>query len=74
MALLHVDIDRFKLVNDTMGHTVGDELLVAVADRLGRSVRAGDLVGRLGGDEFVVVVDRSSATRPGARLRASGPA
>jgi diguanylate cyclase (GGDEF)-like protein len=73
MTLLHVDIDRFKLVNDSMGHGTGDELLIAVADRLSQRVRPGDLVGRLGGDEFVVVVagltDEDSALDFGERTR-----
>lgn len=54
-ALLLVDLDRFKLVNDTMGHAVGDQLLCEVARRLERSVAGGGRVGRLGGDEFAVV-------------------
>jgi diguanylate cyclase (GGDEF)-like protein len=54
LGLMFIDVDRFKTVNDTMGHAVGDELLKEVASRLGTSVRAGDLVGRLAGDEFVI--------------------
>jgi diguanylate cyclase (GGDEF)-like protein len=73
MSLLHVDIDRFKLVNDTMGHSTGDELLIDVADRLSQRVRPGDLVGRLGGDEFVIVIaglaDEDSALDFGERTR-----
>ena len=61
-ALLFLDLDRFKLVNDSMGHEAGDLLLVEVGNRLQHAVRAGDSVARLGGDEFVILVESVSET------------
>ena len=57
LALLYIDLDRFKSVNDTFGHRAGDSLLIEVAQRLRTCTRAGELAARLGGDEFVVLCE-----------------
>lgn len=73
-AVLFIDLDRFKVVNDSLGHLVGDRLLVAIAQRLETCLRTGDTVARLGGDEFAILLenikDTEDATRIAARVQA----
>jgi diguanylate cyclase (GGDEF)-like protein/PAS domain S-box-containing protein len=56
LAVCYLDLDSFKPINDAMGHAVGDQVLIEVANRLGKTIRGGDTVARLGGDEFVLLI------------------
>jgi len=75
LAVLYLDLDSFKEVNDHLGHSTGDRVLLAVADRLRAAIRSGDLVSRIGGDEFVVVamgvIDDERALEMAERIRSS---
>ena len=68
VGVLFIDIDRFKNVNDTLGHAVGDKLLQQVAERLKGSVRSGDAVGRLGGDEFAIMLSNLSSAQDASHV------
>ena len=67
-AVLFLDLDRFKIINDSLGHGIGDKLLVAIAEKLKSCVRPGDIVARLGGDEFTILLNRSGDTDEVARV------
>ncbi len=66
VALIYIDIDKFKKVNDTLGHEIGDVLLLEIRDRLQSTLRKTDFVSRIGGDEFVVLVDNPHHIHPAA--------
>lgn len=76
LAVLFIDVDRFKYINDTLGHGAGDRLLIEIARRLGDCIRSTDTLSRLGGDEFTILLDgadeeqaRAAAQRIGAALQ-----
>jgi len=68
LAVLFIDVDRFKVINDTHGHDAGDDVLLTVADRLRHGLRAGDTVARIGGDEFAVLVTELRDSDDAARI------
>lgn len=67
-AVLFLDLDRFKVVNDSLGHAIGDRLLIAISERLKTCVRPGDVVARLGGDEFTILLNRTGGPEDVARV------
>lgn len=74
-AVLYIDLDRYKLINDTLGHSVGDQVLIEVAKRLKDSIRPQDVAGRIGGDEFILLLrnlsDREEIERIARRVLAA---
>ena len=68
LALMFIDLDRFKKINDTLGHHIGDSVLITVARRLRSSMRTSDVVARIGGDEFVVLLPRIAEAGDGQRV------
>jgi diguanylate cyclase (GGDEF)-like protein/PAS domain S-box-containing protein len=67
-AVLFIDLDRFKFINDTLGHVAGDQLLQEITERFKKTLRATDVLARLGGDEFVVLIQEMSGVRQAAKV------
>src|SRR6201999_770573 len=67
-ALLYFNLDRFRMVNDVLGHATGDRLLAAIAARFEANIRTGDLLARLSGDEFAVLIDDAAAIEDAGAL------
>ena len=70
LALLFVDLDRFKIINDTLGHDIGDKVLVEIAKRLQHILRESDFIARWGGDEFVIILENIHAAKDSAKVAA----
>lgn len=67
-AVLFLDLDRFKIINESLGHAIGDQLLIAISERLETCLRPGDTVARLGGDEFALLLDHIGDTSDAIRI------
>ena len=68
LAVMFVDVDRFKVINDSLGHGIGDDLLRSIADRVGRLLRSGDTLARLGGDEFILLLPEIGGVSDAVRV------